>query len=225
MERKYIYIIIVLLSITLVITDYYVNRSLTSVINPNDFNANNSLSIYDEVSNTENTSTKDVTSFTITNVQDDKNIEEYKYNLRINNVKGVYNYKLGNEDGYIVFSANGEATITIKSNQVLIIYDIPLDSAYSITQSINNKYKTYIGNSETNVIDGVVTSNNNVTFNNNAINKSETKPEVENPSVKPNTNPQTNPNTIDQVSFAVILLIASLISLIIFNRLKVKRFE
>ncbi len=232
MQRKYIYILVILITIILNVSDYYYQENLKKEGNPdqiaNEFNNYNEAAI--------------LYPLTIVNIQNDNNAQVYTYKLKIDEVRGAYRYTKNGEENYMLFAANGEASITLKSNESVTIYDLPDGANYVITQQLNNKYKTYINSIEMNVIEGVVTAENNITFNNIAIEFTPTNPqekpnesEEENKTPeenKPNETeqeenkkPSKNPYTNDFVIAYLIILIVSLASLVIYTKIKIKKFE
>ena len=226
MQRKYIYILVILITIILNVSDYYYQENMEKEENPNqiadEFNDYNSATI--------------LSPLTITNIQNDNNTQEYTYKLKINEVRGAYRYTKNGEENYMLFAANGEASITLKSNESVTIYDLPNDTNYVITQQLNNKYKTYINSVEMNVIEGVITIENNITFNNIAIeftpSNPQEKPDESEEENKPNETeqeenkkPSKNPYTNDFIIAYFIILVISLVSLVIYTKIKIKKFE
>ncbi len=222
MERKYIYIIVVLLSVTLVVSNYYINRSLDNVENQSiRVDTSNSLGIDDDLLGDTYNAVMAVAPFTISNIQNDEKEEVYTYNIRINDAQGTYLYNKNGEEGYIVFSARGETSLQLKSNQTITIYDVPNDSYYTVSQSLNKDYKTYINNKETNSVEGIVSSENNVNFINNALNVTE-MPSEEPTETKP---PAANPSTADIIYICLSFLGLSVLVIIWAMFVKVKRFK
>lgn len=242
MDRKFIYVIVILLSITLVVADYYMNRSLESVeyLKLVDDNVTNGLSVDDELELTSNENVP-LVSFTLTNKQSDNKNIEYTYEIKIDNLMGTQKYiKTDGKTYYQVFTANGETTLTLKSNESITFTEIPINSNYTITQTTVDKYKTYIGEDEKNTISGVVTKDSTLTFNNVLSTSSTpvtptepTTPEKPTTPTKPTTpeeptkpsEDKKNPTTSDSIKGAFILLIVLSVLLIISLRIKVKRFE
>lgn len=242
MDRKFIYVIVILLSITLVVADYYMNRSLESVeyLKLVDDNVTNGLSVDDELELTSNENVP-LVSFTLTNKQSDNKNNEYTYEIKIDNLMGTQKYtKADGKTYYQVFTANGETTLTLKSNESITFTEIPINSNYTITQTTVDKYKTYIGEDEKNTISGVVTKDSTLTFNNVLSTSSTpvtptepTTPEKPTTPTKPTTpeeptkpsEDKKNPTTSDSIKGAFILLIVLSVLLIISLRIKVKRFE
>ena len=226
MQRKYIYILVILITIILNVSDYYYQENLKKEGNPdqiaNEFNNYNEAAI--------------LYPLTIVNIQNDNNAQVYTYKLKIDEVRGAYRYTKNGEENYMLFAANGEASITLKSNESVTIYDLPNDTNYVITQQLNNKYKTYINSVEMNVIEGVITIENNITFNNIAIeftpSNPQEKPDESEEENKPNETeqeenkkPSKNPYTNDFIIAYFIILVISLVSLVIYSKIKVKKFE
>lgn len=244
MDRKFIYVIVILLSITLVVADYYMNRSLESVeyLKLVDDDVANGLSVDDELELTSNENVP-LVSFTLTNKQSDNKNLEYTYEIKIDNLMGTQKYtKADGKTYYQVFTANGETTLTLNSNESITFTEIPINSNYTITQTTVDKYKTYIGEDEKNTISGVVTKDSTLTFNN-VLSTSSTpltptptepstpitpeKPTTPEEPTKPNepTEDKKNPTTSDSIKGAFVLLIVLSILLIISLTIKVKRFD
>lgn len=164
--------------------------------------------LYDESDNTELVNEEvSKTSIEIINYQNDQQKEKYTYNITIRDVTGATRYSVDGVESYAVFSSNGEATITINSNQKIIIYDIPYNTYYSIEQASNSKYVTSVDNKNQNIIEGVTAQNNIVTFNNT------------------NKVVSANPSTADYSIMYIVSAILSLIALIVLIKtVKVKRF-
>lgn len=249
MERKYAYIIILLLSITFGVADHFMNRSLESVNHLNEFtenNAVNGLNVDDQQDIT-------LTEFTITNDQSNGNKVSYNYNIKIDDVTGAHRYiKSNNETGYLVFAANGVTNFTLNENETITISDVPTNVAYSITQETNTGYKTYINSIETNVASGIVALDNNVKFDNVPLDgassgsftptipttpsepETPTEPEQpeeptpeepETPEDDDRNEPEDNPYTSDVVILPLVVLVITLLVLLIVPKIKVKRFE
>ena len=147
------------------------------------------------------------TNIEIRNVQKDNESVTYTYNVIIRDIVGATRYSIDGKESYIVFSSKGEATFTLKSNQTLIIYDIPYNTYYSIEQAANNKYVTSVNDKKQNIMEGVTVQNNIITFNNTS--------KVIN----------ANPNTADYSIIYIASGILSFIALIVLIKtVKVKRF-
>ena len=223
MKRSYIYMIVVLLTITLVSSDYIISKDLQNII-PLDEK-------YRTVENADATKEANVlTTITIKNEQNtDKNIV-YKYNIEIPEISGAYRYKYNNKEGYIVFTADGKTNFELNSNESIVIYDVPVDTEYTITQeTTNEEYVTKVGQSETTTYKAKTTNDNNVTFNN-STKVEEQKPTKEQPNQEqPKKDNKANkkdiPNTGEtEIRMAVLLLLVFLIIYCI-RKIKVKRFE
>ena len=209
MKRSYIYMIVVLLTITLVSSDYIISKDLQNII-PLDEK-------YRTVENADATKEANVlTTITIKNEQNtDKNIV-YKYNIEIPEISGAYRYKYNNKEGYIVFTADGKTNFELNSNESIVIYDVPVDTEYTITQeTTNEEYVTKVGQSETTTYKAKTTNDNNVTFNN-STKVEEQKPTKEQPNQEqPKKDNKANkkdiPNTGEtEIRMAVLLLLVFL---------------
>lgn len=237
MQRKYVYIIAFLLAIIVSVSDYYVELSLNSVnvnelettnnLEPNIFDENEFLDIFDSAAMK--------TPLIITNYQNDENHILYKYNLKIEGVYGAHKYQKNDKEGYLVFSANGETTFELNSNESITIFDIPSDVEYYIEQITRDseKYITKINDVEGYSLTGTVFIETHIDIENNT--KPSYVPPVENDStsdekdegttqVKPNPD-EENPVTGDSLYFVIALLGATIILLFSLTKVKVKRFE
>ena len=223
MKRSYIYMIVVLLTITLVSSDYIISKDLQNII-PLDEK-------YRTIENADATKEANVlTTITIKNEQNtDKNIV-YKYNIEIPEISGAYRYKYNNKEGYIVFTADGKTNFELNSNESIVIYDVPVDTEYTITQeTTNEEYVTKVGQSETTTYKAKTTNDNNVTFNNSTKveeqKPTQEQPNQEQPKKDNKANKKDIPNTGEtEIRMAVLLLLAFLIIYCV-RKIKVKRFE
>ncbi len=254
MDRKLVYAIVILLTITLVVADFYMNRSLESVEYLqmiDDGTVSNGLNVDDiEIETYMEEEPISYTNLTLSNKQSDKKKNTYTYTIKIDKMSGAHKYiKADGTSSYQVFSANGETTLTLNSNETVKFTDVPVNASYTITQEEVDGYKTYIGAENKKVISGVITKDGVLTFNNIANDVSEsvtpvepTKPEEpvtpsepvtpETPTEpeKPTTSQdpgedKKNPTTSDKLMPAVILLVILSGLLIISLRLRIKRFE
>lgn len=141
---------------------------------------------------------------TITNNQNDYKTNTYTYELNIYNATGAYEYNYNNKDSYLIFDAAGNTTFTLKSNETIIIKNVP-ESSYQIKQILNNNYNTYINNKQTNIFNSNTKTNNKITF----VNK-----------VKQSQNPNTSTLPIA----LLILTIITIITLIHLKHIKIKRY-
>lgn len=236
MQRKYIYIIVTILAIIISVSDYYVEQSL-NVPNVNELETANNLEphIFDDTEFPDIFDSAAMKSpIIIRNLQNDDDKITYTYNLKIDGVYGAHKYQKNNKTGYIVFSANGETTFELDSNETLTIFDIPNEVEYTIEQVTKNsqKYITKINDVETYSATGTVFIETYIDIENNTIpNKTpvekppvETKPEEKPKPSKP-TSPEKNPITSDGVYLAIALFLATGLLLLSLFKLKVKRFE
>lgn len=227
MDRKYIFIIVILLSITLVIADYYMNKSLESVEYLNFIDDNevavNGLNV-DELTFEPNLQEAlTYVNLTITNKQNDDLSNEYTYNIKIDSISGAHKYlKTDGSTDYQVFSANGETTFTLKNNESITFIEIPINSNYTITQDNLDNYKTYINEEEKNTITSQINKDTSVTFGN--YNKTITPLPVPDP-VKPTPEKDKNPTTSDYIVPVFITFITVTLILLTSLKLKIKRFE
>lgn len=248
MQRKYIYVIVILLTVIFCSTKYYlVDLSSTPVVVQNE-------------TKKQDTSLDDIyyeaaikSPLIIKNLQNDDNEITYKYSIKINNISGTYKGTINNQDTYIIFSANGESEFTLKSNETLIIYDVPNELEYTIEQltNVDDKYTTKANDLESNTATGTIYLETNIIFENNTKlpneepkDDSDDKPseDIKNPDIddkeedkneKPNSpednnnnqDNKDNPVTSDKIPLIVIFAIAILLVIINLKGTKIKRFE
>ncbi len=219
MKRKYVYIITFLLIIIAVIADNYVILSLnnrdvsnldaTNSLEPNIFDENK----FDDIAN--NALLK--SSISISNYQDDNEIINYLYKLRIDGIYGAYKYSKNDLEGFLVFSANGEAEFNLNSNEKITIYDIPTELEYRLEQvtDVGSKYSTKINDTLGRIEIGTISLENNITVFNNLL---DTSVKIEEPK------DEDNPYTADSFYYILGSLIILAFLLLILLRIKVKRF-
>lgn len=241
MKRKYVYIIAIVLCAVFAVSDYYVDLSIEDVISLEQFESKRFLdtSDIDEAlrlnktveSEKQNNNVQDdgklpvddevdykeignAGTLVINNVQNDNKALAYTYKIVINDVSGAYRYKYNDTQKYIIFSANGEAEITINSNESITIYDLPKGAGYIIEQTGGNSSKyTITANSVVGTkSSGVIGDNSRVTF--------ENKVPVKDGNKNPN-----NPYTADIYTLGIILFVIATIIFIAIRHIKINRFE
>ncbi len=212
MQRKYIYIIVIWLTILLVATQEFLdlNSSGKAIVD----SANQIEENYDGVLNT-------VTIYSqliIKNFQNDDKNFLYTYKIKVDDASGAYKYTKNNTEGYIVFSANGEAQFILNSNESLIIHELPNESAYTIEQTSTNSkdYMTTINDETSTIAKGNISLDNTVTFEN----KTTIKEVEENP-----IEDKKNPVTADNIIKFIVLLLSLLVFTILLSKIKIRRFE
>ena len=135
-------------------------------------------------------------------------ILEYEYKIKIDGMVGKIKGKYKNNDQEIVFNENNEAIINIKSNEEFILYDIPVNTKYTIEQNLIHNYKTLSSGESTNIFNGTVKDENIVEFKN-----------ISSIVV-------TNPNTADSNVIVFILCdILVFMAFIVLKKTKVQRYE
>lgn len=156
-----------------------------------------------------------VSSLVISNIQDDEEFITYTYKISVKDASGSYRYSRNNQEGYIVFSANGEAQILLNSNESYTIYDLPTNAIYEIVQNnnISDKYITTANGEDSITVTGLISSESKAVFDNKKI--IEETPIVEE---KP------NPVTADYIIIPLIISIIFGIALVIAKKIKFKRF-
>lgn len=236
MKRKYIYIIVFLLAIIVSVGNYYVELSLNEPKERNELYATYNLepNIFDDLEEENSFYSALITSpLTIKNYQNDDEVITYTYNLKIDNIHGAYRYNKDNKEGYIVFSANGEATLKLNSNESITIYDIPSDKEYWIEQvtNVKDKYTTKINDIYGTSGIGTINLETEITIENNTRN-GYVKPTPENPEnpdsnhpVEEQPKPEKNPITGDSFYYIIIILTITIGVLFTLAKMKVKRFE
>lgn len=212
MQRKYIYIIVIWLTILLVATQEFLglNSSGKATVD----SANQLEENYDGILNT-------VTIYSqliIKNFQNDDKNFLYTYKIKVDDVSGAYKYTKNDTEGYIVFSANGEAQFILNSNESLIIHELPNESTYTIeqTSTISKDYMTTVNDEKSTIATGNISQNNTVTFENKTIVKDIEETPIED---------KKNPVTADYIIISMILFVICLISLIAIKSIGIKKFE
>jgi hypothetical protein len=205
MQRKYIYIIVFILTIALVLTDYYVGLNTS--------NSTPSKELL-EIEDAENQLSVELKSdIVIKNSQNDDRELVYTYKLKIDGLKGAQLAIYDGKETYIIFTANGEAEITIDSNKTMTISDILQGTKYSIEQTtdVSDKYNTKTNKEESTKIEGIVQEENIIEFSNETIKSTEPV--------------KKNPYTNDNHYLFVGLLIYSIALNALALNVKTKRFE
>lgn len=204
MQRKYIYLLVIFLTIVLVVYNHFIGLSSEKP----SVELNNSPTIEETQKNTEVKY-----NLKIDNFQNDDQDIIYSYKITIPEISGAYKYSKNNEESYLIFTANGEAEITLNSNSSLTIYDLPEGIKYKIEQitDISEKYTTKVDEKESTIIEGTISETNNIKFSNETI--------ISEEPVK------KNPFTSDNHYLALFVFIYAVIISIIATRIKVKRFE
>ena len=207
MKRSFIYVLVIFTAIGLVLGKYFIQKDLENV--PMDISElDNTKHIEELEGEKEITGVDSVNStFTITNKENDTYKTEYNYVLKINEISGTYKIKKNKEESYLIFDASGTAKFTLTANDVLIIYDIPVNSTYRLEQSTNKKYKTKIGDEVTNISEGTTFVETNIVFNNINI-----------------SSKQYTPETKDEIKIILGILALSIATLFALSKLKITKF-
>lgn len=236
MQRKYIYTLVIILSLIASISNYYIDINMNLQTAPDLETANKIESNYNhnEDMPTDAIYTSSLKSpLVIVNNQNNDEVIEYTYHLKINNVRGSHPYSKGAKTGYIVFSANGETTFTLKSNERLTIYDIPNEVDYNIEQvtDVSKNYTTKINDKIGTSTIGSIGAETYIIFDNNTINddvvlqETPVQPETSKPIEEPKPNINNNPVTADSVYWLVIVLMLATGVLFVLSKLKIKRYQ
>lgn len=207
MSRKIVYIVVFITTIALVVyNDYQQNSTLNDAIDSNETRELNIAESYN--------SSELPTSLTIQNYQNDEEEITYTYTLKINDIEGAYRYKYNDKESYLVFSAKGESQITLKSNESLTIYDLPVNTNYLIEQinDVSDTYTTTTNNENKTSNEGTISYETIVTFDNKTILSKE----------EPSENPFTSSKPI---TIFVIMCFISLVIYTIIHKIKITRFE
>lgn len=205
MQRKYIYILVFILTVILVLTEHYVGLNPTKLSKP-------SAELKEELDDTY----KEVAvkaDLVIKNLQNDEKELVYTYKLKVENIVGAHLATYKGEEKYIIFAANGEVEIVIDSNESITIADLPEGAKYSIEQitDVSDKYNTTINKEETSKYEGIITTENIIEFNNETI---KSKDPV-----------KKNPYTNDNHYLKVIVLVYAAIIIIVALKFRIKRFS
>lgn len=204
MNRKYIYILVIILTIVLVVYNQYIGLSAEQ----------NAVEL-DNLPNIEETqkNTEVKYNLTIKNSQNDENDLIYSYKITIPTISGAYKYSKNNEESYLIFTANGAAELTLNSNDTLVLYDLPDGTNYKVEQitDVTDKYTTRIGEEQTTIIEGTISETNTIEFTNETI--------IQKEPVK------KNPFTSDNHYLVLFVCLYAIILVLIATKLKIKRFE
>lgn len=218
MKRSYIYLIVVLLTISLVSADFIISKDLKRII-PLD----------DNYRTIEGDSVKEAAVYTALTIKNEQSSDEkitYEYSIKVEDVSGAIRSSINGQEKYVVFSANGEAKFQLKSNESIAFYEIPVGSNYKVTQlTTNNKYTVKVGSNTTKTYESVVNEDTSITFNNSLINKTTPKENKETKKEEQKIPKKEIPNTSETEIRMVIVLLISLLVIWCFRKIKVKRFE
>jgi len=223
MDRKIIYLIVIILTIVLIVSDHFINKDLEAV-KPVPVDTDTVKEISDEEFEEIYKSSAILAPLTLKNYQNDDNVIVYTYNIKINEIQGAYRYTHYDKDNspirdnFLVFAANGEASIKLNSNESIVIYNLPTDVAFRIEQyaTLGDNYTTKVGDSEKATYEGVISLDNNVYFVNETTKKE---------SVNIYEEKEDNPTTADYHEKHILYLMISLSILLSIVSVKVKRFE
>lgn len=207
MSRKIVYIVVFITTIALVVyNDYQQNSTLNDALDSNETRELNIAESYN--------SSELPTSLIIQNYQNDEEEITYTYTLKINDIEGAYRYKYNDKESYLVFSAKGESQITLKSNESLTIYDLPVNTNYLIEQinDVSDTYTTTTNNENKTSNEGTISYETIVTFDNKTILSKEEQ----------SKNPFTSSKPI---TIFVIMCFISLVIYTIIHKIKITRFE
>ncbi len=222
MDRKIIYLIVIVLTIVLVVSDHYASKNKEQLSAPTDADSVHEISDdeFEEIYR----SSAILAPLTLRNYQnDDKNIV-YTYEIKINEVQGAYYYiqydKDNNQvkDGYLIFAANGEVTVKLNSNEKIVIENLPTDVNFRIEQyaTLGDKYTTKVGNKEVAYDEGTMRLDNNISFSNETVRKE---------TVNIYEKKENNPTTADNHEKHILYFMIALSLLLSISSIKVKRFE
>lgn len=223
MNRKIVYVIVIILTIVLIVSDHFINKNLEAVP-PAPIETEEVKEISDEEFEEIYKSSAILAPLTLKNYQNDDEKILYTYNIKINEVQGAYRYCLYDsnnspvKESYLVFAANGEAIIKLNSNESVIIYNLPTDVGFKIEQyaTLGDKYVTKVGNIVTSSYEGVISLDNNVYFVNETAKKE---------TVNIYDHKENNPPTADYHEKHILLLMISITVLLALTSVKIKRFE
>jgi hypothetical protein len=172
-----------------------------------------------------------ITNITIHNKQNNDEIANYTYEIKMTDVSGAILTIKNNEREYLVFDATGTAKFNLLSNESITFVDVPANSTYTITQDAKDGYKTYVAGNETKTITGTAAGLNEINFNNNvAKTEQQTKPAPA-PEKQPEAkdpfeeNKVKNPTTSDKGIIALIICLVALFTLVLLKGMKLDRYE
>lgn len=205
MQRKYIYVIVFILTIALVLTDDYIGLNTNTA-------TETAEKLQGDIEDTYK-SAEIKSNLAIKNLQNDEQELVYTYKIKIDNIVGAQLATYKGEEFYIIFAANGETEVTVDSNETLTIIDVPQGSNYTIEQitDVSDKYNTTINKQEITHYEGVIAEENIVEFNNETI--------------KQQTPVKKNPYTSDNNNLKIIVLVYAAIIIIVALKFKIKRFS
>lgn len=209
MSRKFIYLIVIIATIALVIFSETKSENLSATKVETNAEALDILTI-DEIYN----SAEMLSPLIIKNTQNDDEEITYNYKIKISEISGAYRYTYNGKESYLVFSANGEAQVSLKSNESITIYDLPNEVSYSVeqTNNVSDKYTTTANNVSGTSIEGTISLETTALFENKTI----IVP------TKPNKNPYTSSKPILIFGFICLTSMAILYRI---RKIKIKRFE
>lgn len=208
MSRKIVYFLVIVTTIVLVLySDYAEKEAINNSLSNN--NENREINLSDSYNSVEIPS-----SLTIQNYQNDEEEIIYTYQLVFNDISGAYRYRYNNQENYLVFTANGQAQITLKSNESLTIYELPNNTNYTIKQvnDVSEKYTTTVNNENQNQIEGTISYDTTITFTNKTL--------IQDNDL--NKNPYTSSKPI--IIFFIMCL-ASIIIFLIIHKTYIRRYE
>lgn len=234
MKRSYIYVLVIVLTIALVSADYLMGKDLQKITGDEQYKAVDS----------KRPEVKLATVSGIISIKNEQNSDEsiiYDYKLTIEGLEGAYRYKSNDVEGFLIFTANGQATFKLKSNESIEIYEIPVDSDFAIEQeTTRDDYITKVNQREGNTFSSKIDEDNSIVFNNAPKHdtkepekeepKEEEKPTSEEPKeeepkeTKP-TDPKDIPNTGSREGLTLIILISVIVVGFIFKWIRVKKYE
>lgn len=205
MQRKYIYVIVFILTIALVLTDHYIGLNTKTA-------TETAEKLQGDIEDTYK-SAEINSNLAIKNLQNDEQELVYTYKIKIDNIVGAQLATYKGKEFYIIFAANGETEVTVESNETLTIIDVPQGSNYTIEQitDVSDKYNTTINKQEITHYEGVIAEENIVEFNNETI--------------KSQTPVKKNPYTSDNNNLKIIVLVYAAIIIIVALKFKIKRFS
>ena len=208
MSRKFIYLVVIITTIGLVLySDYHQKEIINNSLSNKD--ENSEIVITDSYNSLEIPS-----SLTIKNFQNDDEEIIYTYQLSLSDISGAYLYEYNDKENYLVFSANGQAQITLKSNESITIYDLPNNTNYKITQvnDLSNKYTTTANNENKTSLEGTISYDTTITF--------------ENKTIVDKTESTKNPYTYSKpIIIFIIMCVLSISIYKIIKNINIKRYE
>ena len=223
--------LLIVLSVGLLMKDL-TNRDLSENLKPNDNVSTKKEEKKTEEKKEETPSVEPVqleasdpeaktTNITITNKQDNNEIVNYSYQIKISGVSGSILTVKNNEREYLVFDARGNTTFNLLNNESITFVGVPVNETYTITQEVKNGYRTFSNGTESVTTSGTINNENIITF----TNTSKGKAAAPTPTPVEVESDVKNTVTSDKGMIAVVISLVALFTLILLKALRLDRYE